>query len=166
MFNEYSLGKSLTDLGAAVSKIARDFEGVDLADENVVRFRRELIPYIESHTWTIRFKPNVIRWPCNKFGSPRNKLYVHVPNEEGEWINAGIIYIPKMVVGHVKDWPADHEAIFGSGWDSKNHMVKGISDIYEPIYGQRLTENDILVGYALEGFKWDQGFPNGISGNL
>ena len=180
MFKEYTLGRKY-DKGSnsLVRRIRADFPGVDrspinhptlpaeitTAPEGYLRFKPDLLyDLVEGeHTWTIRYKPNIIRWPCGDIELNRlDVLFQWEPTEN--WKVIGDLDIPSMAVGHVRDWPKNHESIAGSGWKSKKHMVKGISDIYEPIYGNRLSQDDILVAYALECFifkaeyvdRWEQ----------
>src|SRR3989338_5826340 len=103
MFKEYAVGA----LEGTIQEVARDFQGIEHAYEDSIRFRRQLIQYFESHTWTIRFKPNVIRWPWNKKGNLRNRLSVSIPDQSGEWVVVGAVSVPRAVIGHVKDWPED-----------------------------------------------------------
>lgn len=169
MFKEYKLGKNYhlrsdKGQGSIVQRLEKEFSnlnkdgsrGLKTEPEGFLRFKLDLLyDLVEGeHTWTIRYKPNVIRWPYNDtLPLEPNRLSVLFQWESTEkWKEIGDLTIPRMAVGHVKDWPKDHESIFGSGWKSKRHMVKGISDIYEPIYGNRLTPDDVLVAYALEGF--------------
>tara|TARA_Y100000310_G_scaffold317795_1_gene371078 strand:+ start:4161 stop:4673 length:513 start_codon:yes stop_codon:yes gene_type:complete len=155
MFKEYQLGETLNDLNIARIQIKKDFEGTDIKSEDILRFKVDLLyDLVEGiHTWTVRYKPDVIRWPCNRHYSQRNLLPASVPGEDNELYEVGTVVLPKMVVGHVRDWPEDHEAIFGSGWHSKEHMIEGISNIYEPFYGKRLDNDSILGAYALKDFK-------------
>lgn len=154
MFKEYRLGSELNDLANVLDEFNKDFPGLDWREEEILRFNENLLPDLVEgiHSWTIRYTPNAAKFPLSKL-SERNMLYACLPDEEGNWLDVGTVRIPRMVIGNIRDWPENHEAIFGSGWESKEHMVEGMSNIYEPIYGKRLGNDDLLRAYALNDFK-------------
>lgn len=166
MFQEYTLGKNYSrdskrGVGSIVQRLGRDFPetntgAITLKSEDSLRFKSDLFFDIigGSHSWTVRYKPNTIRWPYNDQSTRKNRLDALFPDESENWLHFGSILVPNMAVGLVCDWPERHPSITGSGWESKEHMVEGISDIYEPIYGKRLASDDILVAYALRSFKF------------
>lgn len=162
MFKEYGLGKTKESIDGTVDRILADFGNLEHHGEEILMFATDLLPELAKgrHKWTMRYKPNGFRHPCST-GDKKNVLPVCVQLvENGLWVPFGTVAIPRMVVGHVKDWPYQHKAIRGSGWrDGKWEMIHGLSDIYRPIYGSRwgkeprIGDDDIIFAYQLSGFK-------------
>ncbi|MBU2638044.1 MAG: hypothetical protein KJ955_03660 [Nanoarchaeota archaeon] len=156
MFKEYRLGKRQQTIDAAVQQIIADFGEVVHSAEEMLRFKYDLVPELVEgrHKWTIRYKPNGFRHPCSNTYE-KNVLPVCIdPDENGNWETIGHVIIPRMVVGHVKDWPERHKAIKGSGWRFKSSMVEGMSEIYRPIYHNRWIRNrELLFAYQLSQFR-------------
>lgn len=160
MFKEYLIGDGIDDIEKVIGQLSADFEKAELKSDPMIRFKYELVPELVEgrHTWTMRYKPNGVRYPFSK-NVFRNLLPVCIdPEENGTWVPIGHVAIPRMAVGHVRDWPARHKAIKGSGWRSKAAMVDGMTDIYEPIYHREITDDDIMFAYKLDGFYLDAEF--------
>src|SRR3989344_8368020 len=98
MFKEYILGRNYhqrsENVGSIVQKIERDFPGVNTANtrietdfESFLRFKADLLLDIVEggHTWTIRYKPGVIRWPASQTVSQKpNRIAVYFPDPESD----------------------------------------------------------------------------------
>lgn len=95
MFKEYAVGNSLSGLAKLIGRIEKDFPKVETASEEMLRFKADLLPDIVegNHTWTIRYKPGVIRWPCNSESSLRNELGVFFPDpdDNNNWVQFGVV---------------------------------------------------------------------------
>lgn len=156
MFKEYRLGKRKQTIDAAVQLILADFGEVAHKADDMLRFKYDLLPELVEgrHKWTIRYKPAGFRYPCST-GDDKNELPVCIdPDENGNWEQIGKVIIPRMVVGHVRDWPARHKAIRGSGWRHRIDMVDDMSEMYRPIYGRKwIGDDDILFAYQLSRFQ-------------
>ena len=189
MFKEYTLGRKYTTRsdqgqGSIVQRIQRDFPEIEweqVDSKHFLEFKLGLFSDLVegNHTWTVRYKPGVVRWPYNSYNKESHNRLPFCFSEAipaGQFVlieeaAVGEVTIPKMAVGYIRDWPEKHKSIAGSGWESKEHMIDGLSDIYEPIYGNRLGPDDILVAYAFKDVslypkiadKWELAKETGLS---
>jgi hypothetical protein len=134
-------------------KIERDFPGFSYQCDKELRLFENLVEDLEfgRKPVTIRFKPGVVRMPFSLVGLSKNTMEVYQTIKDSKEMKyKGYVVIPKFVIAHAKDFP-EHLARL-DGFKDWEDMMAGMNDIYEPIYGRGISEEDVLSCYFLSDF--------------
>ncbi|MGV8087402.1 MAG: hypothetical protein ACP5N1_07255 [Candidatus Woesearchaeota archaeon] len=144
-WKEYNPNKMNSDELRLFSRSFSAFSNIKTSLEDNIRMTPEFAALVKNNerNWYILFKPNTVRIP-NQW-----KVIGLQSEDLTNWYKFGSIYIPKVQIGSISDWPENSEAITGAGWLDKESMIEGLNNIYESRYG-KLKNDDILSAWKLE----------------
>ena len=151
MYKEYKIG----DVSDLVPELKEDFPEAQLKGDDILRLHSEFFEGFSegSKLLTVRFKPGFIRYPCNSEMNEKNRLglYETKPDDEDYCERVGNILIPKMAAGNFQDFP--EEIAIKDGYSGKSELRDVLNEIYEPIYGRQVEDEDFLSAYFFGEFS-------------
>ncbi|MFW6231207.1 MAG: hypothetical protein ACOC32_04260 [Nanoarchaeota archaeon] len=156
LFKEYTISGSRKEDARTVMQIQDEFPGLVLGLDDCLYLPSFDLARLEAGdlSWMLQWKPGYLQFPfaADHDDGFKNHLLVKEYGMYAAPRDAGLVTVPRLVMGYFAEWPEDHPAVKSNGCSTIDAMAEHLMKKYAGQYRREIQDDDIVQAYELSDF--------------